>query len=112
VRGDLPALVPLNVAAGKMTGTLVGALQALIEARAERGAGDGTRGVPQEPKTMQEAYRETYHTVVHYSVSATLWHSQKPWHPFADANKSENHTIIAQEFQCVCMAQGLLTDIS
>jgi hypothetical protein len=112
-RGYLPALVPLNAAAGEMTRTLVGALRALIETRAERGAGDDTRGVPQEPKTNQEAYRETYHPLLRFGNNVAQPEAVAPiWNHLADANKSEHHTIIAQEFQSVYMAQGLLTDLS
>ena len=100
-----------DAATGEATGALAGALQALTEVRAGRGGGADDRTAPREAKTIQEAYRETYPTLLRY-CNVTVPESVAPlWNRLANATKGEYHNIITQEFQRVCMARGLSTDI-
>ena len=59
---DLPAL-NLDDDSAALTGTLAGALQALTRHTTVSGGKD--RG-PKEPKTIQEAYKEMYRTLLHF----------------------------------------------
>lgn len=110
IRGDLPALAEPDPTAGDITGTLACALRALTETRTGRG-GDGPERASREPKTIQEAYKETYRTLLRYGNATDVMAVAPIWNRLANASKSELHTIMIQEFQRVCMARGLSTDI-
>ena len=110
IRGDLPAISEPDPAAGDITGTLAGALRALTETRTGRG-GDGTERATREPKTIQDMYKETYRTLLRYGNVTDIAAVAPIWSRLANASKSEQHTIMTQEFQRVCMARGLSTDI-
>ena len=111
IRGVLPALAePDPAATGGMTGTLAGALRALTETRTGRGSNGIDRGA-REPKTIQEANKKTYRTLLRYGNVTEVESVVPIWNRLANASKSEYHTIMMQEFQRMCMACGLSTDI-
>ena len=109
LRGDLPALAAPDALTGEVTGTLAGALRVLTETRTRSDGGDrGTR----EAKTVQEAYKETFKILLRYGNVAEPADVAPIWQRLANASKkSEYHTILSQELQCVCIARGLATDV-
>jgi hypothetical protein len=62
VRSDLPALAGGGAMTDDVTGTLVGALRAMTETRAGRGGDPADRPA----KTINEAYKETFGTLLRY----------------------------------------------
>lgn len=111
VRHDLPALAPPDVLTGDVTGTLAGALRALTESRGGR-TGEAADRSTREPKSVQETYKETYRMLLRFTNVAQVEAVPTIWNRLAkNAGKSEYHTIMVQEFQRVCMARGLITDI-
>ena len=107
VGSDLPALnAPEST---EITTTLAGALRALTRT----GAATATdERVSREPKTVQEVYKETYGTLLRFcNVTETTEVLAPVWHHLANCTKSEQHTIVTQEFQRVCMARGLSTEL-
>lgn len=105
VRMDLPALAT-NEGESALTGTLAGALHALTRHTAAAGPED--RG-PKEPKTIQEVYKETYKLLVRFCNVSHPGEVAPIWSRLANCTKSEQATIIIQEFHRVCMARGLDT---
>ena len=105
VRGDLPALAEPDPTATEMTGTLVGALRALTGARPD--AGHDGRTTSREPKKVQDAYKETYRTLLRFCNVTQPEDVAPVWSRLANCTKSEQHTILTQEFQRVCMSRGL-----
>jgi hypothetical protein len=109
VRGDLPALAELDPAAAEVTGTLAGALRALAGGR--RDAGDDGRASSREPKKVQDVYKETYRTLLRF-CNVTQSEALAPvWSRLAICAKSEQHTILTQEFQRACMSRGLAKEL-
>lgn len=106
VRSDLPALAAPDALTSEVTGTLAGALRALTR-NTEGAAIDRTR----EPKTVAEVYRETYRTLLRFSNVPSVEQLAPLWQRLANCTKSEQHTIMVQEFQRVCMARGLSTEL-
>ncbi|KAI2511659.1 hypothetical protein MHU86_2725 [Fragilaria crotonensis] len=110
VQAELPALSNRDVAPGT-TEALVGAIRALTAPRGEGGdavAGEGERNA-KEPKSVSEAYRETYRTLLRFSNVEDVTELAPVWQHLANCLKSEQHTVLTQEFQKVCMARGLST---
>ena len=114
VHSDLPALREHELGGG-MGGAaaFAGALRTLGLAReAGRGngdAGDGARA--KEPRTIVEAYKETYQTLLRYCNVEEPGHVAPVWPRLANCHKSEQHTVLSQELQKVCMARGLSTEL-
>jgi hypothetical protein len=110
VRADLPALADPDPATAEVTGTLAGALRALTSAR---GGGEGPvageRGATREPKLIQEVYRETYRTLLRFCNVSRPEDVAPVWGRLANCTKSEQHTLLTQEFHRVCQARGLDT---
>ncbi|KAI2490266.1 hypothetical protein MHU86_24316 [Fragilaria crotonensis] len=108
VKGDLPALATPDAMTAEVTGTLAGALRALTSAR---GGGDGAEErSTREPKAIHEFYKETYRTLLRFGNVTTPEAVAPVWRRLANCTKSEQHTILVQEFQRVCMARGLSTE--
>lgn len=103
VRLDLPALAAPDAVTAEVTGTLAGALRALTA----RGGGGGEDRASREPKTINEHYKETYQMLLRFCNVSTTEAVAPIWRRLANCTKSEQHTIMVQEFQRVCMARGL-----
>ena len=112
VKDDLPALLAPDTATQEMTGTLAGALRALTRGDG-RGAtgGDAEGRGEREPKSIQEVYKETFRTLLRYCNVGTPAEVALVWGRLANCAKSEQHTVLTQEFQRVCMARGLTTEL-
>ena len=108
VKGDLPALATPDAMTAEVTGTLAGALRALTAARGGEGAAEDR--TTREPKAIQEFYRETYKTLLRFGNVTTPDAVAPVWRRLANSTKGEQHTILVQEFQRVCMARGLSTE--
>ena len=107
VRMDLPALATPNPMTTEVTGTLAGALRALTSRVGEQGGEDrATRA----PKNISEYYKETYRTLLRFCNVTSADAVAPLWRRLANCTKSEQHTIIVQEFQRVCSARGLSTE--
>ena len=114
VRGDLPALSASHCRRNHLC--IGRSLEGThTDVRAERGGGDAGADCSCEPKKIQEAYEETYRTLLRFGNAEQSEAMAPIWNQLANAGKSIQHTILAQEFQRVCMLQrGLLlsTDIN
>lgn len=106
VTSDLPALA--IAAANEMTGTLAGALRALT--RPGTGGEVDDRG-PREVKTVQDVYKETFTTLLRFCNVTSPTDVAPVWARLANCGKSEQHTIITQDMQRMCMARGLATNL-
>ncbi len=82
---------------------MAGALQVLT--RQATPAGPEDRGA-KEPKTIQDAYKETYRTLLRFCNVSEAAQVAPIWSRLANCLKSEQATIIPQEFHRVCMARG------
>ena len=109
VRSDLPGLVAPDAITGELTGTLAGALRALT--RATGGGSAADEPATREPKPIQDVYRETYATLLRYCNVAQPEEVAPLWRRLANCSKSEQHTIMTQEFQRVCGERNLSTEI-
>jgi hypothetical protein len=111
-RADIPALtVPKPGPTGPVAAEL---LRALGFARAVAGAeeGDDERVGTKAPKTIIEAYKETYGTFLRYCNVANPDSIVPVWARLvANCHKSEQHTVLTQVFQKVCMLRGLSTKL-
>lgn len=97
VRGDLSSLAEPDPAATEMTGTLARALRALTGSRQD--TGDDGRAASREPKKVQDAYKETYRTLLRFCNVTQPEEIAPVWSRLANCTKSEQHTILTQEFQ-------------
>ena len=83
---------------------IAGAIQAM------NAAGDDAR-TPREPKTVAEAYKETYRTLLKYgNVLGVEEVAPFLWERMDNSLKRERHIILTQELQKVCMSRGLSTE--
>ena len=78
-------------------------------ARAEGEEDDAAR--VKEPRTIMEAYKETYRTLLRYCNVTDPKNVAPVWPRLANCHKSEQHTVLSQELQKVCMARGLSTEL-
>ena len=84
--------------------------------RSGRGDGEGdetaTRGA-REPRTIVEAYKETYRTLLRFCDVSDPSNVAPVWSRLANCRKSEHqhHTVLTQELQRVCMARGLASEL-
>ena len=90
-----------------VTGTLVGALRAMTETRAGRGGDPADRPA----KTINEAYKETFGTLLRYCNVTQVEAVAPVWARLANCNKGEQHTVLTQESQKVCISRNLTTEI-
>ena len=70
--------------------------------------GDGSG---KEPKTIMEAYKATYNTLLHFCNVTSADEVAPLWSRLANCGKGEQHVVFTQELQRVCMCRGLSTDI-
>ena len=108
VRADLPALAAPDAFTTEVTGTLAGALRALTREGRDEGAEERAG---REANSVQDVYKETYRTLLRFCNVAQAEVIAPVWKRLANCTKSEQHTILVQEFQRVCMARGLSTEL-
>jgi hypothetical protein len=106
VQADLPALATIRRDATPMADTIAGALRTL---GATRGGESSERS--REPKTIMDAYKETHTTLLRFCNTSTVGAVAPMWTRLANSHKSEQHTVLTQEFHKVCMARGLSTEL-
>ena len=116
VQQDLVGLGPGGGVREGATATLLGALRALTGERRDEivGAGGGGEGAPRtarEQKTIIDAYKETYATLLRYGNVSHPEDVAPVWTRLANCAKSEQHIVLSQEFQKVCMARGLSSEL-
>jgi hypothetical protein len=112
VQGDLPALThPPDRTGLPGADAIAGALQALGATRAAGATGAEGEGSGKEPKTIREAYKETYKTLLRFCNVASAEEVAPLWSRLANCGKGEQHVVLTQELQRVCMSRGLSTDI-
>jgi hypothetical protein len=112
VQGDLPALTHPDRTGVLEADALAGAMRALGAAQPPAGAAgvEGGRAT-REPKSVTDAYKETYPTLLRYCNVARAEDLAPVWARLANAHKSEQHVVLTQEMQRVCMSRGLSTDL-
>ena len=108
VRVDLPGLVGRGNEAGPAAEAIAGALRAFTAARP--GTEDGER-MAKEPRTIADTYKETYRTLLRYCNVREPDEVAPVWSRLANCHKSEQHTVLTQELQKVCMARALSTEL-
>lgn len=114
VEHDLPALgAAAATGAGATTATLLGALRALSERRPaeEQEPEGGIRGGGREQKSIVDSYKETYKTLLRFGNVTRPEDVAPVWTRLANCGKGEQHTVLSQEFQKVCMARGLSPEL-
>ena len=107
---DLPALGRRSETGQGTTDALVGAIRSLTAARNAGIAGED-EAIPKAPKSVADTYRETYRTLLRFSNVQEVGELSPLWMRLANCHKSEQHTVLTQEFQKVCMARGLSTEL-
>lgn len=110
VRSDLPALAaPEGGPGGPLAAALLRTL-GLAPTAGGAAEGEDERSV-KAPKTIAEAYKETYRTLLRYCNVASPENVAPIWARLANCHKSEQHTVLSQEFQKVCLSRGLSTEL-
>ncbi|KAI2510215.1 hypothetical protein MHU86_4247 [Fragilaria crotonensis] len=110
VRADLPGVVGAMRPGGDLgAATLAGALRLLGAARGTVDDREGTAGGA--PKTIVDAYKETYPTLLKYCNSATTDGVAPVWMRLANCHKSEQHTVLTQELHKVCLSRHLTSEL-
>ena len=109
VCADLPALGDPSASSTELTGMLVGALRALTQTTGGATGNDDRSG--RDPKSIQDVYRETFSTLTRYCNVEQAEDVAPVWRRLANCSKSEQHTILTQEFQRVCGERRLATNI-
>ena len=108
VRMDLPGLGGRGNG-GAEGATIVSALRLL---GAARGAGtDGAGAATATQKTIADAYKETYPTLLKYSNVTVVENVPPVWMRLANCHKSEQHTVLTQELHNVCLSRNLSSDL-
>lgn len=88
-----------------------GTLRALTqEGRGATGGGAEDRN-EQEPKSIQEVYKETYRILLCYCNVSAPSGVALVWGRLANCAKSEQHTVLTQECKRVCMVRGLAIEL-
>ena len=109
VTSDLPALRgpadPRFLAPATDSGHLVDIVRALT-GRSLVAAGDD-----RTPKGIADAYKETYSVLLHYNRVEDASEVAPVWKRLANAHKSEQQTILQQQFAKVCSNRGLATEL-
>ena len=113
VHSDLPALREQELGGAGGAAAFAGALRTHGLARAatrdDRDEEDAVR--PKEPRTITEAYKETYRMLLRYCNVGEPGNVAPVRPRLANCHKSEQHTVLSQELQKVCMARGLSTEL-
>ena len=113
VRADLPALAAPDLVTGAEP-VATALLRTLGLARAAAPGGDEVdddRDGAKASRTIVEAYKETYTTLLRYGNVASPADVAPVWARLANCHKSEQHTVLTQEFQRVCMSRGLSAEL-
>ena len=110
VAADLPVLGRGTVSESTTTEALVGAIRSLTAARGG-GAIGGEEASEKAQKSVADTYRETYKTLLRFSNVGDVNELSPMWSRLANCHKSEQHTVLSQEFQKVCMSKGLSTEL-
>ncbi|KAI2498887.1 hypothetical protein MHU86_15578 [Fragilaria crotonensis] len=112
VHADLPALAAITDRGGVGGVEAAALLRTLGLARAaDVGEAEDDRVVARAPKTIVDVYKETYSTLLRYCNVGTPDAVAPVWARLANCHKSEQHTVLMQELQKVCMARGLATEL-
>jgi hypothetical protein len=108
VQSDLPGTAPgaRGGVASASAATLVGALCALTRREGEEGA-----PIPREPKSIADAYKETHRVLLRFCNVGSVEEVAPVWKRLANCHKSEQHTLLTQELQKVCVTRGLSTQL-
>ena len=113
VHSDLPALREQELGGAGGAAAFAGALRTHGLARAatrdDRDEEDAVR--PKEPRTITEAYKETYQMLLRYCNVGEPGNVAPVRPRLANCHKSEQHTVLSQELQKVCMTRGLSTEL-
>ncbi|KAI2492493.1 hypothetical protein MHU86_22073 [Fragilaria crotonensis] len=111
VQADLPALAaPQGPGGGDAAAVLLRTLGMARGGDTLGRGGDGGRA-EREVKTIADAYNETYTTLLRYCNVATPESVAPVWTRLANCHKSEQHTVLTQELQKVCMSRGLSSEL-
>ena len=112
IRSDLPATIEPSRLGAVGADAVADAIRALGDARGAGGggAGDGAR-TPREPKSIADTYKETFQTLLRFCNVAEVTGVAPLWPRLANATKGEQHVVITQELQRVCMSRGLSTEV-
>ena len=113
VQADLPGLTTAGrEAGGAATADLAGALLRTLTAR-RGGAGEDSdaddRG--RAPKTIAEAYRETFETLLRFCDVAAVENVAPVWARLANCKKGEQHVVLTQELHNVCLSTEIYAPI-
>lgn len=112
VHADLPALAAIPDRGGVGGVEAAALLRTLGLARAaDIGEAEDDRLGARAPKTIVDVYKETYSTLLRYCNVGTPEAVAPVWARLANCHKSEQHTVLMQELQKVCMARGLATEL-
>lgn len=108
VQGDLPGIVATagGGVSSASAATLVGALRALTRREGE----DGML-LPRESKSITDVYKETHRVLLRFCNVSSADDVAPVWQRLANCHKSEQHTLLTQELQKVCVARGLSTQL-
>lgn len=111
VMADLPGLrVPAAAPGGlqpyppQPLADLAGLVQNL--AQVQQNAAGERRNADREPKSIQEAYRETYPLLLRHCRVEDPVDAPTLWSRLANAHKGEYYTILTQECMSVCRTRG------
>lgn len=114
VHADLLALAtPPGLGGGDAATALLRTLRMAAPrgGEAEHGGEAGRGG--RVTKSIVDAYNETYTTLLRYCCNVMTAESEAPvWTRLANCHKSEQHTVLTQELQKVCVARGLSSELA
>lgn len=114
VHADLLALAtPPGLGGGDAATALLRTLRMAAPrgGEAEHGGEAGRGG--RVTKSIVDAYNETYTTLLRYCCNVMTAESVAPvWTRLANCHKSEQHTVLTQELQKVCVARGLSSELA
>jgi hypothetical protein len=102
-----PAAVREAVPDLGLAAQIAAAMQAVNNAR----GGDGDERPEPKERSIAEAYKETYRVLLRFGNVNSVDEVAPVWRRLANAHKSEQITILSQEFNKVCMSKGLATDL-
>lgn len=94
-------------AGGPEMAQLVGAVHRL----AETAGGANQRNANREAKTILDAYRETYPTLLRFCEVHAVEEVAPIWTRLANCSKTEQQSVIQQELTRVCLGRGLAPDL-
>ena len=107
VAADLPALRPREGGGD----AILAAQLALIAAGGGHGLRDDGDRVERGPKTVRDAYKETFPLLLRFNRVDQAEDVAPIWARLANSHKSEHQTILHQEFARVCTARGLAPEL-